>query len=62
MASDEFGLDKAARRAAANDAKQREARLPVFLNWVVPGAVTPFDWRFFGVKPPESGMPEEETE
>lgn len=60
--ADEFGLDKAARRAAANDAQQREASLPVSLNWALPGAKAPFDWRFFRVAPPEPGMPKEENE
>ena len=57
---DEFGLDKAARRVAANDLKRREAQLPVSLNFALPGAFTPFDWRFFRVQPPESGMPKRE--
>jgi hypothetical protein len=58
---DEFGLDKAARRAAANDLQQQERRLPVNLNWALPGALTPFDWKFFGVQPPESGMPKKSS-
>lgn len=58
--ADEFGLDKGARREAANNLERLEARLPVALNWALPGAFAPFDRRFFGVEPPESGMPEEE--
>lgn len=47
--SDVFGLDKAARRAAANKLKQAELRIPVGLNVALPGKKMPFDWRYFDV-------------
>jgi hypothetical protein len=47
--SDGFGLDKAARRAAQNELAEKEQRVPVTLNWALPGKRVAFDWRYFRV-------------
>jgi len=56
--SDNFGLDKAARREALNNLKEAELRIPVGLNLALPGQRTPFDWRYFDVN---LELPQKET-
>jgi hypothetical protein len=48
--SDQFGLNKAARREAENALKDAELRIPVALNPALPGKRVAFDLKFFSVE------------